>query len=322
MLDIIVTHYKEPFDVGKPLFDILSLQRGVGFDRFRVLIVHDGGQAFPDEYFKAYPYTVEQLVIPHGGVSAARNAGIDHSRAEWVNFCDFDDEYTNVYALRDIMNALDHGGNYDLLWSNLITEDDDKTIITPEKATFVFIHGKYYRREWLVESGIRFDETMPFQEDSLFNAYILAVLDFHRIGHIQTTFPPYVWARRAGSVTNSQPNADKATWFHFVRNRKLLDWYKGHLPAERMSVLVVRATYDAYYMATSTADVSAEMRFKIIESFRDMMKEYGQYYERPDCETLPQIEDISRAELMSAPVPGDFGTVTRWKDLVTTRKAG
>ena len=319
MLDIIVTHYKEPFDVGKPLFDILSLQHGIGFDRFRVLLVHDGGQAFPDDFFSAYPYNVEQIVIPHGGVSAARNAGLDHSRAEWVNFCDFDDTYSSIYALRDVFNALDHSDGYDFLWSNLITEDNDKVIMTPEKSMFVFIHGKYYRREWLVSSGIRFDETMPFQEDSLFNACILAVLDYHRIGHLQTMFPPYVWARRAGSVTNSQPNADKATWFHFVRNQKLLDWYKEHLPVERLRDLVVRSTYDTYYMATSTANLSPEMRVKIIETFREVMDEYGEYYERPDCETLPQIEEISRAELMSAPVPGDFGTVTNWKELVTRK---
>ena len=320
MLDIVVTHYKEPWNVGKPLFDMLSLQHGIGFARFRVLLIHDGGQAFPDEYFSGYPYKVEQIVIPHGGVSAARNAGIDQSSAEWLNFCDFDDSYSSVYALRDVFNGLDHAGEYDFLWSNLITEDGDKVVLTPDKSTFVFIHGKYYRREWLVASGIRFDETMSFQEDSLFNAEILAVLDYHRIGHLQTAFPPYIWVRRAGSVTNSQPNDDKATWYHFVRNCKLLKWYKEHLPEDRLRDLVVRFTYDTYFMANSTAKVTPEMRVKIIEAYRETMDEFGQYYARPDCETLPQIEDISKAELMSAPVPTDFGSVTRWKDLVS-RKA-
>ena len=321
MLDIIVTHYREPFDVGKPLFDMLSLQRGIGFDRFRVLLVHDGGTAFPDEYFAGYPYAVEQIVIPHAGISAARNAGLIHARAEWVNFCDFDDNYSNIYSLRNVFDALENAAGYDFLWSDLITEDAGNLIVTPEKATFVFIHGKFYRREWLVNSGIRFDLTMPFQEDSLFNAYILAVLDYHRIGHIRTQFPVYVWIRRAGSVTNSQPNADRATWFHFVRNRKLLSFYKKHLPEDRLRDLVVRATYDAYFMCTSTADVSPEMRLQIIAAFRDMMDEFGQYYERPDCETLPQIEEISRAELMSAPVPWNFGTVTNWKNAIC-RKEG
>ena len=49
MLDIIVTHYKEPFDVGKKLFDMIGLQRCVDLDQIRVLIVHDGSEAFQTE---------------------------------------------------------------------------------------------------------------------------------------------------------------------------------------------------------------------------------------------------------------------------------
>lgn len=321
MLDIVVTHYKEPFEVGKPLFDILALQHGIPFDKVRVLLVHDGGGAFPDEYFSQYPYKVKQIAIPHGGVSAARNAGLLATRAVWVSFCDFDDTYTGIYSLRHVFDALENADGYDLLWSDIITDENDKLIVTPEKATFVFIHGKFYRRTWLLDSGIRFDTSMPFQEDSLFNAYIVAVLDYHRVGHIKAPFPVYVWARRTGSVTNSQPNADTPTWFHFERNRKLLKFYKEHLPEDRVGDLVVRATYDAYYMCNSTANVTVGMRLKILSEYRDMMTEYGQYYGKPDADTLSQLAAISRAELMSAPVAGDYETVTKWKDIIT-RKAG
>ena len=325
MLDIIVTHYREPWEVGKPLFDMLALQHGVDFGTFRVLLINDGEENhLPDELFSNYPYTVEQVDIPHGGVSAARNAGMDYSTAEWINFCDFDDTYSNVYALRDVMNILP-AKNYDFLWTQMLTEDftngNDVLIMTPEKSTFVFIHGKYYRRQWLIDNGIRFDTDFIFQEDSLFNAIILAVLDYHRIGKIKTLIPPYIWCRRGESVTNSQDTADKAVWGHFRRNCKLCDFYRDHLPEWRLSEMVVRTTLDTYYMVNSTAKVTLGMRKKIAEAFRKLIDTYGHLYRRPDDDTLRQMSEISRMELMDLPIDGDFDTVTQWKDMITRKVA-
>ena len=75
ILDLIVPHYKEPWTLGKPFFDMLACQRGVNFNDFRVILVHDGTDTFPNAYFTGYPYEVVQCPIQHGGVSAARNYG-------------------------------------------------------------------------------------------------------------------------------------------------------------------------------------------------------------------------------------------------------
>lgn len=319
MLDIIVTHYRETWETCKPLFDVLALQKGVSPSAFHVIFVHDGGTAFPDDYFHSYPYEVEQLVIPHGGVSAARNAGLLHARAEWVNFCDCDDTYSNIYALRDVMSALGNADGLDFLRTDLIVEDftggQNFLTVTPEKQTYVFIHGKYYRRKWLLETGVRFDTEFSFQEDSLFNAQLLAITDFHKIGYIKTTFPPYVWVRRGGSVTNSQANADKATWGHFRRNVRVCEFFRERLPDTRVSCMVVRSVYDAFFMLNSKKDISDEMRSRLKTALKDFLADFGQYWERPDCETLKQIEEISAAELMQDPVDSSFGTVTKWKEL-------
>lgn len=320
MLDIIVTHYKEPWKVGKPLFDMLGLQRGIDFSQIRVILVNDGeDNHLPNELFKDYPYRFEQIDIPHGGVSAARNAGIDHATAEWINFCDFDDTYSNCYALRDVLNVLPND-KYDMLWTQLMTEDftngKDNLIMTPEKSAFVFIHGKYYRRQWLVENKVRFDETLTFQEDSLFNAIIIAILDYHRIGRIRSLTPPYIWCRRGDSVTNSQETEDKATMFHFIRNRKVCDFYRENLSRERISDMVVRSVYDAYHMANSKDGVSANFHYQLIKGFKEFIGEYDEYYSRPDDDTLRQIAEISRYELADREIPDDFKTVTAWKNAV------
>lgn len=318
MLDIIITHYREEWEIGKPAFDMLALQRGVSPSLFRVILVHDGGFAFPNEYFSGYPFVVEQLVIPHAGVSAARNAGLLHSRAEWVNFCDFDDMYSNVYALQNIFTAL-QTKKHDFLRAEIITEDfaaiPPRMYVTPEISTYVFIHAKYYRRQWLVDSGIRFDPEFSFQEDSLFNAIVLANVPTERIGIIKTPFPPYIWARRGGSVTNSQPNEDRATWAHFRRNWKVTEYYRDHLGGERLRDMVVRSVYDAYFMVNSKRGISPQMREQITTATQEYLHEFGQYYARPNCDTLPKIEEISASELMDIQTPHDFGIVTLWKNI-------
>ena len=41
-LDIIVTHYKEPWEVGQKLFASIALQECVGFEDVRIIVVNDG----------------------------------------------------------------------------------------------------------------------------------------------------------------------------------------------------------------------------------------------------------------------------------------
>ena len=319
MLDIIVTHYKEPWEIGKPLFEILALQRGIDFSDFRVILVNDGEENhLPDELFTEYPYRVDQIDIPHKGVSAARNAGMDYSDAEWINFCDFDDTYASVYSIKSVLEILP-APKYDLLWVKLIKEDfkveKDDLRFAPTKTNYVFVHGKYYRRSWLIENGIRFDDNMPFQEDSLFNAYIVAILDYHRIGEIKTIFPVYVWCRRHESVTTKDGHRDPAAYFHFLRNWKLCDFYLEHLPENRLADLVVRSCFDAYYMCHGVK-VTDEMLERIKQEFREFIGIYGEHYSRPPKDIEEQIADISWRELEEAGEVQKVGydTVTTWKD--------
>ena len=98
---MIVTHYKSPFSLGKPFFDMLALQRNIDFNDVGVILINDGEESrLPDELFKDYPYRVDNVTIPHGGVSVARNTGIRLSKADWVMVCDFDDQICSTLGLQ------------------------------------------------------------------------------------------------------------------------------------------------------------------------------------------------------------------------------
>ena len=312
MLDIIVTHYNEPWETGEKLFDILNLQRGIDMDRFRVLIIHDGTEPFPEKNFERYKYKIEQIRIPHGGISAARNAGIQFAQADWIMFCDFDDTFVNIYAIRDVLSVIPC--ECDMLWTELLVEDrlhgKDTIYDTPERQQFVFIHGKVYRKRFLIEQRIRFDESMTFQEDSLFNATIIARTDYRRIGKINAPIVPYVWIRRQGSTTNSGRD-DEATYWHFRRNLMVTAENEGN--PDKYAGMVTRTCYDTYFMCVGIR-TGKEMKKKIADEFRPwIIPRIGEFGKVGD-DIMQQLVDVSEYELLGPDekVPDDPQTVLDW----------
>lgn len=314
MLDIIVTHYTEPWEVGEKLFSILALQRGIDFSSFRALVVNDGEEnRLPNECFANLPYQVEQISIPHKGVSAARNAGIDHATAPWLMFCDFDDTFAHIYAIRDILSVLPADG-YDMLHSRMIVEDmtegKDSLTFSPDLQRFVFTHGKVYRKAFLDSQGIRFDETMNFQEDSLFNATIIARTSHKHIGEIKSTSPLYVWIRRSSSVTNSGRD-DEAMFSHFIRNIKATEENRINRDYSCYCGMVTRTVWDTYYMLECKPG-SQETKRKIRQMFIPWIRERYDMFGNVEDEILAKIIAVARTELRADPIPDDKNTVAEW----------
>ena len=82
LLDLFITHWTEPREVGEKAFKMLSIQRLVDWSEIHITMVHDGSEKFPDEYFADIPCGVDQVCLPHGGIAKARNWCIDHATAK------------------------------------------------------------------------------------------------------------------------------------------------------------------------------------------------------------------------------------------------
>ncbi len=193
-LDIIIPRYKEPWDLCKYLFDSIAMQRGVSFNNVHVIVVNDGDEDVLDEgVFADYPYTVEYKVKPHGGVSDTRNAGLMESKADYVMFCDIDDGFLNNYGIHSIFSAMQEG--FDMLCCNFIEETFDANgnmTIIPHRNDLTFMHGKVYRRQFLLDNELRFDPAMTIHEDGYFNMLVYAVAS-HGGKYKTVDTPVYLW---------------------------------------------------------------------------------------------------------------------------------
>lgn len=307
MLDIIITHYREPWEVCRKMFWMLDVQRCVDWSQIRVTVVNDGGFRLPDERIAELHYPVEQLDIPHGGISAARNAGMENARGEWIMYCDCDDMFENAYSLRNIQEVLrpETEEKYDMLWSHCLAEDyvegRQNLYPIPRKTVFVFCHGKVYRRQFLMDENIRFDTELTFNEDSHFNAIVIARTPYTRIGEIKSNAPVYVWIRRENSVTTSEGSKDKAAYCQFRRNLKVTEENRLHLAHENYCGMITRTAYDAYFM-THGNRISTKCKRLIADEFTPWIAERVDLFREVPPDILEQIRDISRGELLD---PGE-----------------
>ena len=219
-LDIIVPHYKEPWEVCHYLFDSIALQRGICFDNIKVIVVNDGDCLLNESCFRDYPYRIEYLPKEHGGVSAARNYGLDHSEADYVMFCDIDDGFLNNYGLHLVFSAMQE--KHDYIYSNFVEEtftaDNTMTIIRHDND-FTFMHGKVYKREFLVERNIRFDPEMTLHEDGYFNSVALAEVR-HQASMKRIDTPFYLWRWNDNStVRSNKEDFVLRTYENFMQTR-------------------------------------------------------------------------------------------------------
>lgn len=247
LLDLFITHWTEPWEVGEKNIRMLGLQRGVDWSQVRVTMVHDGTERFPDEYFAGLPFHVNQVEISHRGIAAVRNWCIDHADAEWIKWCDFDDEFAHIYALKNIVDVLDKAQNFDMLWFDMLWEYMDGKVYLRTERNPVFIHDKAFRRSFLLDHGIRFNEDLIWCEDSAFLAVVEMEIDHQRIGKIRCDSTIYLYICRQGSLCNRPEIKFANLRSFFARHCYVADEFLKRGLIDEYNTMCVRIMADSYY---------------------------------------------------------------------------
>ena len=300
-LDLIVTHYKEPWEVGSKFFEMLALQRNIDFDDVSVILVNDGEEnALPDFCFDGYPYDVCQISIPKGGVSKARNAGLDHSTADYVMFCDFDDCFSSVFGLYLIFCGIAED-KYDLLratFSEETMDSDGVMHLVSHDNDVVFVHGKVMRRQWLVDNNLRFHDKLTIHEDGFFNVLVHS-LSGDREQRIKHSI--YLWAWNPNSVVRKDNSEDYIleTYDHLMKQRiALTDEYIKREKAEETLITVIKTVLDSYYdfQQHEWRLPKNKAKFERAERwFCAYLKRFAKFYAQANVNQIGEMAAIARA---------------------------
>lgn len=299
-LDIIVPHYKEPWDVCRYLFSSLELQRGVPFNMVRVIVVNDGDDNSLDLVnFDHYPFEVVYLQKDHAGVSAARNYGLDYSDADYVMFCDIDDGFLNNWGLHLLFSAMQEG--FDYLVSNFVEEtfdEDGNVAIINHDYDLTFMHGKVYRRQFLIDNDLRFDPDMTLHEDGYFNAVAFAVAQHSgTIRHVKT--PVYMWRWNDNSVVRSnRKNFVLKTYPDVMKSRiGICKEFERRGYTEDLETAVCMTVLNSYYDFQKTAytDSSVQKYFRIAsKAFKGFWNQYKHIINNCTNQRVAEIARVAR----------------------------
>ncbi len=251
LLNLVVTHWKEKWADGRKMFEMLKMQKGVTEGEFSVILVQDGENDSLDigRITRVYPFVQQIVTIPQGGVSAARNAGLEAADAEWVMFCDFDDCLYSIDSMYRILQSLREAGDQaDLVWSDLwieMVKADGGFTKVLKKWNTVFIHGKVYRRSFLMDSGIRFDTRLSYSEDAMFNALVAMEVLPHRIAKMPETV--YMWCYRKESLSNYTGGEVNRARSLFIKRMTLPEEYDRRGMGYEAMTAAARALMDYYW---------------------------------------------------------------------------
>ena len=275
-LQILVPQYKETDDVIKPLLDSIAIQQSVPFDELGVVICNDGSDVFlTDTFLKSYPFRIDYYKEPHRGVSATRNACLDHAEADYVMFCDADDMFYNACGMWIIFREIATG--FDSMTSVFVEEtripDTKEIIYINHDMDSTFVHGKVHRRGYLTDKRIRFNDALTIHEDSFFN--ILAQNCSENVKYCQTPF--YLWKWRDESVCRHDPKYLLKTYRNMLdSNDALINEFVVRGRKDKAAFFTAFMIFDAYYTMNKPEWIDQENQ----EYRNDTEKKFAEWFRK------------------------------------------
>lgn len=190
--------YKVEAYIAKAIESVLAQTH----TNFELLVVNDGS---PDksieiaQEFVAKDDRIKILHKPNGGLSDARNFGMDHATGDYIYFVDSDD-WIEPDLLSSALQAIrQHKSEIVVFGYYLDTLDKNGQMastasVTSRPITFFKSHGnldidkhllgilgyawnKLYSRNFLENNGLRFTKGVSLVEDILFNSKLYQLLD-------------------------------------------------------------------------------------------------------------------------------------------------
>lgn len=178
MISIVVPVYNAERYLNRCIKSILAQT----YTDFELLLIDDGSTDFSggicDEY-AAKEYRVRVFHKANGGVSSARNLGLQVAQGEWIAFVDSDDyienDYLNMLKPKiddefiidnsDVRGTISKYGTHEGL--DMIKE-------CCESWKLLTVWGKLYKSEYIKNKGIQFLSYLKTGEDTVFNLEYLS----------------------------------------------------------------------------------------------------------------------------------------------------
>lgn len=245
-IQFLVPQYKENEETISFLLDSIESQLHIDKKDVGVIICSDGGEYVLDQKFlDKYSYDIDYVICEHRGVSATRNSALILSDAEYVMFCDADDGFVSSIGVFSLIRSLDLNPQSEILSSKFFIEDNVDGIPSFSFGDHnnTFVHGKVFRRDFLISHELFFDERLKIHEDS----YFCNIINFFAKHKIFNDNAFYCWRKNPNSVSNQEYYFVKTMWRLLLTNNSLVNLMKGiKIEKEKISDTVIDVILQFY----------------------------------------------------------------------------
>jgi glycosyltransferase EpsH len=246
------------------------------FTNFELIIVNDGSTDGSDKICDDYSEADDRIHVIHkenGGVSSARNRGLDIASGEWIYFVDSDDELLPD-GLQSLINCI--SDEVDIVMGGYEEEREDGSILTiPDRVVLslskkqsilsLFIgYGSFYyscgylwirlfRRMVIQRFNLLFDTSIAIKEDTLFIAQYVCKSNGITM---QTTTPVYRYIRRGNSAMGKVLNGYEPKYIDsFYALVKIKHEIELVFPSHSVPIFVAKqAIFGRYYSIIKMMD--------------------------------------------------------------------
>ncbi len=250
LVSVIIPCYNCEKIVGETLESV----EGQSYDNIEIICINDGSKdntlAELEEYSQKSRFNFRIINQENGGVSVARNRGIEEATGEYILFLDGDDIYHKDFV-KILVDAISNADvSYCRLSRNLDDVRNNKTPLTEhvmqnqkeamdklqyEMAKYGF-YCYLYRKETMDKYNLRFTEGVKYFEDREFNwkylchcqsyAWVNDVLYGYRVMENSATKQKIYWER----IESTQNTLSRIETYMAENNCEYLGEFKSYLP--------------------------------------------------------------------------------------------
>lgn len=275
-LQILIPQYKETEKIIEPLLRSIEIQQTVDVKNdVGAIIVNDGSKVrLSKEFLGSFNFDIQYYInTKHQGVSAARNYALDKATADYIMFCDADDMFMNACGFYIVFREMENNG-FDALTSVFIEETRDterNVVFINHDMDTTFVHGKIYRRQYLIDNHIRWNKDLTIHEDSYFNCLAQRLAKEHK--YCQQPF--YLWRWRDASVCRHDPKYILKTYNNMLdSSTALVNEFIKREHIQDAQMFATSMIFDAYYMMNKEEWLNQENR----EYRNKTEKRFKKYY--------------------------------------------
>lgn len=294
-LQILIPQYNETEEIIKPLLDSIAIQQNVDFEKdIGVIIVNDGSDIhLSNEFLSKYPFKIEYYLNEHLGLPGTREICFNYATADYVMFCDADDMFHTATAVYAIFNEIEKG-EFDHLISDFIEEsrmpnDFKIPAYVIRERNCPHVHGKVYRRQFLIDNNIHWNASLKCHEDSNYNFLCKHVAKELR----QLTTPFYLWRWREKSICRGDDLYMQKTYIYLIDSMEDLIYQFLNRKMKKEAVFyTIRAVHDTYFALNKQAWLdpqNIEYRNITEQRFKKFWSKYKILYQSGSLDTKQQI---------------------------------